>query len=166
MDPRDAALHAALGPGDEQDSLHTLGELAESTGLSPTLLEALARQGLLLPRREDPEPLFHLDDADAIRAGLELVEAGLPLAELLEVARLADRAMRPLAQAAVDAFVRFVSDPVEGTAPSEQEAATRLVEAFETMLPATRRLIGHHFQRLLLEDARRRLGDDGPPPDR
>lgn len=163
MDPRDAALRRALGP-DEPRSLHTLAELAETTGLSPALLEALTRQGLLLPRLTDPEPLYHLDDAEAIRAGLELVEAGLPLAELFEVARRADEAMRPVAEAAVDAFVRFVSDPVEGTAPSEEEAATRLVDAFETMLPAARRLIGHHFQRLLLEDARHRLRGDGAPP--
>lgn len=163
MDPRDAALRRALGP-DEAASLHTLPELADTTGLSPALLEALTREGLLLPRMSEPESLYHLDDAEAIRAGLELVEAGLPLAELLEVARRADEAMRPVAEAAVDAFVRFVSDPVEGTAPSQEEATTRLVNAFETMLPAARRLIGHHFQRLLLEDARRRLRDDGASP--
>lgn len=163
MDARDAALRRALGP-DEAGSLHTLPELAEATGLSPALLEALTREGLLLPRLTVSEPLYHPDDAEAIRAGLELVEAGLPLAELLEVARRADEAMRPVAEAAVDAFVRFVSDPVEGTAPSEEEAAIRLVDAFETMLPAVRRLIGHHFQRLLLEDARHRLRDDGASP--
>lgn len=161
MDPRDAALHQALAP-DTAGSLHTLTELADRTGLSPALLEALTREGLLIPRVEDPEPLYHLDDAEAVRAGLELVEVGLPLAELLEVARRADEAMRPVAEAAVDAFVRFVSDPVEGTAPSEEEATARLVDAFETMLPAARRLIGHHFQRLLVEDARRRLKGDAP----
>lgn len=162
MDPRDTALRRALGPH-ERTGLHTLSDLADATGLSPTLLEALTREGLLMPRVESPEPLYHLDDAEAVRAGLELVEAGLPLAELLGVARAADEAMRPVAEAAVDAFVRFVSDPVEGTAPSEEEAATRLVEAFETMLPAAGRLVGHHFQRLLVEDARRRLGDGGSP---
>lgn len=159
MDPRDAALRRALAPDDE-GSLHTLPELAEETGLSPAVLEVLTREGLLIPRVDQPEPLYHLDDAEAVRAGLELVESGLPLAELLEVARRADEAMRPVAQAAVDAFVRFVSDPVEGTAPSEEEAAARLVDAFERMLPAARRLIGHHFQQLLIEDARSRLKAD------
>lgn len=158
MDPRDAALRRALAPGTD-GTLHSLAGLAEHTGLSPALLEALTREGLLIPRVADPEPLYHLDDAEAVRAGLELVESGLPLAELLELARRADQAMRPVAEAAVDAFVRFVSDPVEGTAPSDEEAVTRLVEAFQTMLPAVRRLIGHHFQRLLLEDASRRLRD-------
>lgn len=156
MDPRDIALQRALGPADEA-SLLTLPQLAEEAGLSLPLLEALARQGLLIPRRRDPEPRYHLDDADAIRSGLELVEAGLPLGELLELARRADEAMRPVAEAAVDAFVRFVSDPVEGTTPSQEDAAARLVEAFEQMLPATRRLVGQHFQMLLIADARRRL---------
>ncbi|MFP3915206.1 MAG: hypothetical protein ACLFWM_10045 [Actinomycetota bacterium] len=160
MDPRDVAMRRAL-KRDDPETLHSLSGLAETTGLSHAVLEALARQGLLLPRVEDPEPLYHRDDAEAVRAGLELVEAGLPLAELLELARRADEAMRPVAEAAVDAFVRFVSDPVEGTAPTGEEAASRLVAAFEVMLPASRRLMGHHFQRLLLEDARRRLGDGG-----
>lgn len=161
MDPRDAALRQALAP-DSAAGLHSLTELAERTGLSPALLEVLIREGLLISRVEEPEPLYHLDDAEAVRAGLELVEAGLPLAELLEVARRADEAMRPVAEAAVDAFVRFVSDPVEGTAPSEEEAAARLVDALERMLPAARRLVGHHFQRLLVEDARRRVKGDAP----
>jgi hypothetical protein len=98
-------------------------------------------------------------DAEAVKAGLEMVSAGLPLAELLEVARRADEAMRPVAEAAVDTFVRFVSDPVEGTARSQEEAAARLVEAFETMLPAAGRLVSHHFQRLLVDSARRRLSE-------
>lgn len=163
MDPRDVALRKALVL-DDQQSLHSLPELADIAGLSLPLLEVLAREGLFLPRVEDPEPLYHLDDAEAVRAGLDLVEAGLPLGELLEVARRADEAMRPVAEAAVDAFVRFVSDPVQGTAPSADEAAARLVTSFETMLPAARRLVGHHFQRLLIEGARRRLRAEAGEP--
>lgn len=159
MDPRDLALNRALIPDDET-ALLTLAELAERSRLSLPLLEAVAREGLLLPRRPTPEPLYHLDDAEAVRAGLDLVAAGLPLGELLEVARRADEAMRPVASAAVDAFVRFVSDPVEGTAASDEEAAGRLVTAFESMLPAAGRLVAHHFQRLLLEEARSRLEDE------
>lgn len=158
MDARDHALHHALGPG-EGSPLLTLTELAEQSGLSQPLLEALAREGLLVPRVETPEARYEAGDAEAVKAGLDMVQAGLPLAELLEVARLADEAMRPVAQAAVDTFVRFVSDPVEGTASSEEEATARLVEAFETMLPAAGRLVAHHFQRLLVEGARRRLGE-------
>lgn len=156
MDPRDLALHQALTP-DDASELSPLDELADRAGLSLPLLEVLAREGLLLPRTTDPEPLFHLDDAQAVQAGLDLVEAGLPLGELLGIARRADEALRPVADAAVEVFVRFVSDPVEDTAASDQEAADRLVGAFETMLPAAGRLVAHHFQQLLIETARRRL---------
>lgn len=159
MDPRDLALDMALAPeGDEP--LFPLSELAERAGLSLPVLEVLAREGLLIPRAEGPEPLYHPEDAEAVRAGLDLVGAGLPLAELLAVARQADEAMRPVAEAAVDAFVRFVSDPAEGTAHSEEEAAQRMVDAFEKMLPAAGRLVAHHFQSLLVDGARRRLRDD------
>lgn len=159
MDPRDLALDMALAP-DGDWPLYPLPELADRAGLSLPVLEVLAREGLLIPRVEGPVPRYHLDDAEAVRAGLELVQAGLPLAELLAVARQADEAMRPVAEAAVDAFVRFVSDPAEGTAPSDEEAARRMVEAFEKMLPAAGRLVAHHFQSLLVDGARRRLSDD------
>ncbi len=151
----DNTLRLAL-LADEDTDLVTLPELAESSGLSLPLLEALAREGLLVARDIDP-PRFHADDAEAVRAGLDMVTAGLPLAELLEVARQADRALKPVAEAAVDTFVRFVSDPLEASAPTSEEAQTRLIDALETMLPAAGRLVSHHFQRLLIDGARRRL---------
>jgi hypothetical protein len=158
MDPRDLALDMALAP--EAAEPVPLPELADRAGLSLPVLEVLAREGLLIPRDEGPPPLYHLDDAEAVRAGLELVSSGLPLAELLALARQADAAMRPVAEAAVDAFARFVSDPLEGTAGDDEEAARRMVEAFERMLPAAGRLVARHFESLLVDDARRRLRGD------
>lgn len=143
-----------LAEGDAD--LVTLPELAEASGLSLSLLEALAREGLLVARETDP-PRFHAGDAEAVRAGLDMVGAGLPLAELLEMARQADRALKPVAEAAVDTFVRFISDPLEVTAATSEEAQARLIDALETMLPAAGRLVSHHFQRLLIDGARRRL---------
>lgn len=157
MDSRDTALRRAL-IDDEHDQLMTLPDLAERSQLSLPLLEALAREGLLVPRGDESDRCYHPGDADAVRAGLEMVSAGLPLAELLDVARRADEAMRPVAESAVDAFVRFVGDPVEGTSATDEEAVGRMVAAFETMLPAAGRLVSHHFQRLLVDVARRRLG--------
>ena len=90
-------------------------------------------------------------------AGLQLLEAGLPLGELLALAREHDAAMRPVAERAVDLFVRFVRDPIRGGAPSEEEAADRLTEAFAKMLPATGALVGSHFRRLLIAEAQRRI---------
>lgn len=163
LDPADAALAAALAvpTRDGGDRLYTLEELAEAAELSLPLLEAIVREGLLVPRAVDP-PRFALEDAEAVRAGLSLVEAGLPLAELLDLARRTDAAMRPVADHAVDLFVEYVRDPVHGTATSSDEAADRLLEAFQLMLPATERLVGQHFRQLLVAAARRRVGDADP----
>lgn len=153
LDPWDRALLDALdGSGD----LATLEELAGLADVSLPLLEALARGGLLIPKSTDPD-LYDAGEADAVAAGLQLVEAGLPLAELMNLARRMDDAMRPIAAEAVAVFATFVRDSVEATAESDIDAAARLVEAFRTMLPATSRLVGHHFRGLLLAHARARL---------
>lgn len=169
LDPADAALAAALNdplPGD-QGELLTRDELAERTGMPSAVLEALAREGLLLPRHDAAGgPRYAAADAAAVHAGMALLEAGLPLGELLDLARHADAALGELADHAVETFLRFVRDPVHGTATDDDDAAARLVGAFRSMLPATSELVGHHFQRLLLERARQRAtGDDDAPDD-
>ena len=153
LDPWDQALFDAL---EGTDSLATLEELAEAADVSLPLLEALVRGGLLMPKAADPDR-FDAAEAEAVAAGLQLVEAGLPLAELMNLAREMDEAMRPIAARAVDVFATYVRDSVEATAESDVDAAARLVEAFRTMLPATSRLVGHHFRGLLLAHARTRM---------
>ena len=156
LDPWDRALLDAL---DSTGDLATLDELAARAGVSLPLLEALARGGLLLPKATDPDR-YDPGEADAVSAGLQLVEAGLPLAELMNLARQMDEAMRPIAAQAVEVFATFVRDSVEATAESDVDAAARLVEAFRTMLPATSRLVGHHFRGLLLAQARARMTEE------
>ena len=159
LDPWDEALLAAL-ERNPQEQMLTLPELAEASGFSTTLLEVVIREGFLTPVSEDPEPLFEISDAETLKAGLALVEAGLPLGELLDLARRTDTAMRPIAERAVEVFARYVRDSVEANASSDEEAVRKLVSAFTTMLPATGRLVDRHFRRLLVEGARRRLAGD------
>ena len=166
LDAADQALVAALetpppGAADGGGFL-TLDELAARTGISPALLQAIEREGLLVPRQTDEGPLYTVDDVAAVTAGVQLLEAGLPLGELLALAREHDAAMRPVAERAVDLFVRFVRDPIRGGAPSEEEAAARLTDAFSKMLPATGALVGSHFRRLLIAEAQRRLETTAP----
>ncbi len=149
--PWDQALLEVLAKDDRRLDL---AELAETSGLSQPLLEAAARSGLMLA---DDEGRYSATDAESITAGLRLVEAGLPLAELLELARRLNDALEPLAVEAVEVFARFVRDSVEATSDSDQDAADRLVAAFHSMLPITSDLIAHHFRNLVLAEARRRL---------
>lgn len=157
LDPWDLALRDALEPGTE---LLSLDSLAEHTNLPPTLLEVVVREGFLKPARTDPEPLFDPADVEPIRAGMALVESGLPLGELLDLARRMDAAMRPVAEQSIEIFARFVRDSVEATSDNDEEAADRLVKAFATMLPAAGKMVEHHFRSLLLDGARRRLTPD------
>lgn len=159
LDPWDAALLAAL-ERNPQDRLLTLSELAEASNFSTTLIEVVIREGFLTPVHEEPEPLFESSDAETLKAGLALVEAGLPLGELLDLARRTDSAMRPIAERAVEVFARYVRDSVEANASSDEEAVRKLVAAFTTMLPATGRLVDRHFRRLLIDGARKRLAGD------
>lgn len=159
----DAALAAALAgplPGEDADAeveLLTIDELAEHADLPASLLEAVEREGLLIPRTTDDDRRYTAADAEALRAGLALVEAGLPLDELFNLARAHTAAMRTIADHAVELFVRFVRDPIRSDAGDEQEAATRLLAAFSQMLPATSTLVSHHFRRLLVNAAHERL---------
>jgi DNA-binding transcriptional MerR regulator len=157
IDAADEALVAALGEGSGDDAPMTLDELAEATGVSPALLEAIEREGLLAPRDQDGGRQYTQGDANAVAAGLELLATGLPLGELLDLARRHDKAMRAVAEHAVELFVRFVRDPIRAQASSEEEAAEKLVESFRRMLPATTSLIAHHFRRVLLAAAQERI---------
>jgi DNA-binding transcriptional MerR regulator len=164
--PADAALAAAVeGPADDIAAQLDLPGLAAEVGASITLLESIARAGLLLPHHTDADgtPRYSAADAEAVRAGLTLLDAGLPLAELLALAGPTDDAVAGIAERAVDAFLRFVRDPVLGSSPDDDDAADRLVAAYTRMLPATERLVAHHLRRRLILAALERLAgpDDG-----
>jgi DNA-binding transcriptional MerR regulator len=159
LDAADQALVAAIEtpPAGQEPTQLSLDELAARTGVSAALLQAIEREGLLVPRETEDGPVYTEQDAAAVSAGLKLLEAGLPLGELLALAREHDAAMRPVAERAVDLFVRFVRDPIRGGTPSDEEAAAKLTEAFSKMLPATGALVASHFQRLLIAEAQARL---------
>ncbi len=162
-DASEQALAAALAgplPGEPTERL-TRDELAERTGVSTTLLDVIEREGLLVPRSDDPAAPYTPADVEAVRAGLALLGAGVPLSELLALAREHDAAMRALADRAVDLFARYVVDPIRGATESEAEAAERMVQALQSMLPAASAVVSHHIGRRLLAAARERID----PPD-
>lgn len=167
LDPADAALAELLltgapGAGDDSELL-SLEQVADRTGVSVVLLEAIEREGFLAPLEREGRRWYTSADVRTVEAGLALLSAGLPLSELLALARRFDDRVRDIADDAVELFLRFVRDPVHGSADSTEEAAARLVGAFRDMLPATGTVVAHHFQRLLLDRARARLGAEPGP---
>ncbi|HEX2039309.1 MAG TPA: MerR family transcriptional regulator [Acidimicrobiales bacterium] len=160
LDGADEALVTALAePAAGGESL-TIAELAERSGIPLALLQSLEREGLLVPGRNG---CYTVDDVAVAKAGLRLLEHGLPLPELLELARRHHAAMREVAERAVELFDAHVRRPLRTLGLPEEEAAARLVAAFEELLPATTRLVAHHFTRTLLAVAQEHIERVGVP---
>jgi DNA-binding transcriptional MerR regulator len=142
----------------------TIAQLAERSGIPRVVLDAVVREGLLVPHRVHGEDRYSQADVTAAAAGLRLLQHGLPLSELLELARVHTLAMRATAEKAVDLFDRYVRQALRSEGVTEDVAAERLVSAFEEILPATLTIVSHHFRRTLLSVAQEhieRVGTDG-----
>lgn len=158
LDAADEALVTAVAEPAATESF-PLEELAERSGIPLALLRSVEREGLLVPRRDG----YTADDVAVAQAGLRLLEQGLPLPEILDLARAHHAAMRAVAERAVELFDEHVRKPLRTSGLPDEEAAARLVEAFQTLLPATAALVGHHFTRTLLAVAQEhieRVGDE------
>ena len=161
LDPADEPLAAAVAgaEGDDGDSSERFGidELASRVGVPHAMLEALLREGLLIPRMVGGEPSFTPADVTMLGGGLRLLEAGLPLPELFALARHHHRVTREVAVEAVELFDTYVRKPLRASDLPEDEKAKRLVDAFQTLLPAVTALVAHHFGRILLQVAQEHL---------
>jgi hypothetical protein len=118
-----------------------------------SLIQAVEREGIRLGRVEQGEERYTAADIDMVRAALKLLEFGLPLGDLLSLARDTHEAMIGVAVRAVEMFDEHVRKPIRDTAENEEQAAEQLVEAFRTLLPAVTNLVANHFRRVLLEVA-------------
>lgn len=145
------------GKGPASGELLTLDQLAERTGIPAALLAAVQRDGLLVPRHGARGCGYTSEDVEVASVGLGLLERGLPLAEVLDVARRHHDAVRDLAERAVELFDTHIRQPLRTAGLADQEAARQLVEAFEALLPATTTLVTHHFHRTLLAVAQEHM---------
>ena len=164
LDPADEPLAAAVaGGGDdgEPEELFGIEELAERVGVPRAMLDSLVREGLLIPRAVGGEPGFSSADVAVLTGGLRLLEAGLPLPELFALARHHHAVTREVAAEAVELFDTWVRRPLRAADLPESEKADRLVEAFNTLMPAVTALGAHHFRRILLQVAQEHLESVG-----
>jgi DNA-binding transcriptional MerR regulator len=152
------------GIGSESGPLLTIGELAEVTGVPLALLKAVEAEGLLIPRRLGGQDRYTADDVAAARAGLLLLEWGIPLSALLDLARRHHEATEAVAAEAVSMFSTHVRGPLrrahppteadtDGGGSGDEPHIERLLQAYSELLPAVNTLVGHHFTRTLLAAA-------------
>jgi len=148
-----AAVAAARGESGEEPEPLDLDAFAARSGVPASLIQAVEREGIRLGRTVDGQERYTAGDIELVRTALRLLEFGLPLQDLLGLARDADAAMRGLAERAVELFDEHVRKPIRDTAGDDDVAAVQMVEAFGELLPAVTQLVSHHFRRVLLETA-------------
>jgi DNA-binding transcriptional MerR regulator len=148
-----AAVAAARGDGASDGELLTLEAFSQRSGVPASLIQAVEREGIRFGRSVDGEERYTTSDIEMVRTALRLLEFGLPLRDLLDLAREADQAMRSLAEKAVDLFDEHVRKPIRDTVGDPQEVSAQTVEAFAELLPAVTKLVSDHFRRVLLETA-------------
>jgi DNA-binding transcriptional MerR regulator len=151
-----AAVASARGEGPAEELL-TLEEFSARSGVPASLIQAVEREGIRFGIRHDDATRYTSADIEAVRGALRLLEFGLPVGQLLALARDANDAMRSLAERAIELFDEHVRRPIRDTAVSEQDAAEQLVRAFDTLLPVVTTLVATHFRRVLLAVAEERL---------
>ena len=135
----------------------TLAELAERSGVAEPLLASLQQAGLLVPIEGADEPAYPASDLDAIAAGMKLIAAGIPLGDLIELARDYSAAVDRTSRQAVQLFDRHVRERIQAEGGETEVAERRLLELFNELLEASGTLVRHHFQRSLLRAAREHI---------
>jgi hypothetical protein len=126
------------------------------SGVPEPLLMAIESAGLMRPAVGDGEPRYGEADVQMAKAGMEILQQGFPLDELLALAMRHARGVEEVADAAIDLFDRFVRKAGEEGHNGEQVTA-----AFRRLLPAVTTLVALHFQRTLLNRALDRLRERG-----
>jgi hypothetical protein len=127
------------------------------------LIQAVEREGVRLGREVNGQTRYTAGDIAIVRVALRMLEFGLPLGDLLSLARETDAAMRGVAERAVELFDDHVRKPIRDSSPGDDAAAEQLVTAFRELLPAVTTLVSHHFRRVLLEVAEAHIGRVGGP---
>lgn len=164
LDAADAPLAAAVaGAQQGGTNLLSIDDLALRVGVPAPLLDVVVKEGLIVPQHRDGESGYTEADADVLRAGLRLLEAGFPLPDLLALARRHHDATRAIATDAVEMFDEHVRRPLQARDLPDAEKAELLVDAFRTLLPTVTTLVAHHFRSVLLEVAQEHLEDVGHP---
>jgi adenylate cyclase len=142
------AVELALGgPG-----RYTLTEVARASALDTAFLRELM-QAIGRPNPGRGERAFTDDDVEHAQLFKELIDAGLPRRELIDVARIVGQGM---AQAA-DAVRRVVGNALLRPGDRVETVGLRFAEAADQLGPLVPRLLGHQFRSHLRDGIQREL---------
>lgn len=149
-------LRALVEEGGGSGRRLSRAELAAEAGIPEALVRAVEASGIAEPLGIGDEARFGEADLQMARAAMGVLEAGFPLAELMELAVRHARHVHDTCETAIDLFDEHVRQG--GQAHGDPDAIT---EAFRTLLPQVTRLVALHFQRTLINRALERLAGSG-----
>lgn len=137
---------------------YTSEELASHLGIPRALLASVEGAGLAEGQtQEDGSTRYSESDLRIARGALRLLEYGFPLTRLLALALRHDRAVRRTVDDAIDLFDQFVRK----RAKNGVEDPDAVAGAFKELLPLATAIVAHHFQRVLVNRALKRLRKRG-----
>ena len=153
----DTALLAALE--EETDgAAYSTDDLARQLGVPAALVRSVEEAGLAEGQEtEDGRRRYSEGDLAAARGAIRLLHYGFPLTRLLALAVRHDRAIRKTCDSAIDLF----DDHVRKKKSAGEENGEDVARAFRELLPLVTAVVAHHFQRVLVNQALRRLKKKG-----
>jgi DNA-binding transcriptional MerR regulator len=160
LEASDEALVAAVTtPAVAGEALMTLEDLSARSGVAVPLLKALEQAGLLVPVTASGAgpAAYPASDLAALAAGMKLLEAGIPLLDLLALAGEHAAATERTARRAVELFDQHVRERIQAESGAAGGASASLLERFTELLEASGSLVQHHFRQTLLRVAREHI---------
>jgi DNA-binding transcriptional MerR regulator len=131
---------------------------ARHLGIPHALLASVERAGLAEAQEQaDGSRRYSDGDLRVARGALKILGYGFPLTRLLALAVKHDRAVRKTVDGAIDLFDQYVRKRTRG----REEDPEAVTAAFKEILPLVTGLVAHHFQRVLVNRALKRLKKSG-----
>jgi DNA-binding transcriptional MerR regulator len=130
----------------------SLSELSEASGVPEPLIEVAVSAGLLDSVGVDGDPRFSEDAIPMLSAAASILEAGIPLELLTELA--VQHAVN--VTAVVDGAIELFREHVR---PTQGDDTEDLTELFQVMLAQATKLVAQHFHQTLISRALERLKD-------
>ncbi|NND14473.1 MAG: MerR family transcriptional regulator [Acidimicrobiia bacterium] len=136
----------------------TLHELADAAEVDPQVVTLAVAAGLLSPARSpnegaDEEVRFARDAVRLVRTARDLIDSGIPLSDLVDLAAKHASNVEAVADQAIDLFSQHV-----GSRESEDLSAT-----YRRLMAQTTKLVAEHFHKTLVERGRLHIDADVDP---
>lgn len=141
---------------DGAGNLLTRDDVADAAGVDPQIVDLAVAADLLEPvETTEHGPRFAEDAVAMLQAARQILEAGVPLDELVTLATSHASSITGVVDAAIDLFADHV-------VPRHEGDPAALTETFRHLLAQTTTLVARHFQRTLVARSVERLEDAEP----